>query len=335
MKSQRVVSPSDMESRLNQILVPIDYSAPAHHALKYAVPLAEAFGAGLHLLVVVEPVSFISGLEQIPIIVLDDPEVAREAHRELQELAEREIPPEIKTTLSVRTGKPSQVIVETAANSGVDLILLSTHGRTGLKRVLLGSTAEQVMRHAPCPVLVYRERVLDQLEEHQIAPSANMKHIVVPVDFSEPSVRAVRYAIGFAHRMNGRLTLLHAVQPIATATRVALDFERLNRQALHHARTELTELAAREINGAIPTSTRVVAGVPFDQITRVAKKIEADLIVIATHGRRGFKRALLGSTAENVVRHAPCPVLVVREPKRRAANGKSARESAPALPLPL
>ncbi|HPC62435.1 MAG TPA: universal stress protein [Verrucomicrobiota bacterium] len=138
------------ELKLRRILVPLV-------ALKCAVPLARAFGARLDVLHVVEPMHFMAGLESVALAVSDE-QVARSALNELKAVARREIPPGIEVEAMVRQGKPFDQITQAAAERGADLIVLTTHGFTGLKRAVMGSTAEAVVRHAPCSVWVVPAR---------------------------------------------------------------------------------------------------------------------------------------------------------------------------------
>src|SRR5829696_3185363 len=139
--------------RLKVIVVPIDFSAESKKALRYACKLAEQFGAVLRLIHVVEPVPFLNDLTNVP-LSRSDRDIAKEAFVKLQALAQDEIDELIPIYPEVRVGKPYREIVGAAKLLGVDLIVIATHGHTGLKHALLGSTAERVVQYAPCPVLV-------------------------------------------------------------------------------------------------------------------------------------------------------------------------------------
>ena len=145
-----------LTARLKTIVVPIDFSPPSKNALRYAVRLAEQFGSVLRLVHVVEPAPFLGDLSDVGLI-RSDGEIARVAKVQLQALAQDEIEELVPVYPEVRIGKPYNEIVAAAKVSSADLIVIATHGYTGLKHVLLGSTAERVVRHAPCPVLVVRE----------------------------------------------------------------------------------------------------------------------------------------------------------------------------------
>ncbi len=143
---------------LQQLLVPIDFSECARKALQYALPLARQFEARLTLLYVM-PINYFVGSEFGPVdFPVPEAEWRQTSERELRALAEREVGGAVLTNTLVRQGQPAHEIVNCARELAVDLIVLSTHGRTGLRHVLVGSVAENVVRYAPCPVLVVREQ---------------------------------------------------------------------------------------------------------------------------------------------------------------------------------
>lgn len=136
--------------------------------------------------------------------------------------------------------------------------------------------------------------------------------VLVPVDFSDPSRAAMAWAFDYARKLDCELHLLHVIDRVATAV---TEKRKGERQAIvRAAEEELAKVAPdAELRERVrPVDRLVVWGKPADQITAVARSIGADLIVLGTHGRYGWKRAALGSVAEAVVRHAPCPVLTVK-----------------------
>jgi len=147
-----------MEFEIKKVLVPIDFSDYSKSSLKYAVNFAKNFNASLVLVYVVEPViyppDFSMGQIAIPAAGI---EMDKRAKEELNKLAEKEIPSDLNVKKIIKTGKPFVEIVETAAEEDVDLIIIATHGHTGVEHILFGSTAEKVVRKAPCPVLTLRE----------------------------------------------------------------------------------------------------------------------------------------------------------------------------------
>lgn len=149
--------------KLGSILVPVDFSEPSRKALHYAKKFAQQFDATITLVHVVEPLAYPPDFAVVPLLPPDIEETrTRELQAQLAELAAN-VGGGVKTKAVVRTGRAWQEVVDFAKSGGFDLIVVSTHGYTGLKHALLGSVAEKVVRHAPCPVLVVRP------EEHDFA----------------------------------------------------------------------------------------------------------------------------------------------------------------------
>lgn len=143
--------------------------------------------------------------------------------------------------------------------------------------------------------------------------SLKLKKILAPTDFSECSEKGLRYATAFAEQFRASLTLLNVVEIAYGAGEAAvIDFEKYKKEANEESRRKLAKLV-KQSPKSVPTKGIVRTGSPYDEIVRFAQEAETDLIIISTHGRSGLKRFFLGSTAEKIVRHAPCPVLVIRE----------------------
>jgi nucleotide-binding universal stress UspA family protein len=146
----------------------------------------------------------------------------------------------------------------------------------------------------------------------------NLKKILVPIDFSEFSKNALKYAVPFAKQFNAEIVLLYVVEPTiypADFSFGQIGLPGIEEELRKRGTEELRKLAASEIQDIVKSRTRVETGKAFAEINRVAKEESADLIIIATHGHTGIEHAIFGSTAEKVVRKAPCPVLSVRTPE--------------------
>jgi nucleotide-binding universal stress UspA family protein len=147
-----------MDLAIKKVLVPIDFSDYSKNALKYAVNFAKSFGADMILIYVVEPIiyppDFSMGQIAIPTISTEWDDRARE---ELDKLAKTEIPAEVKVKTLIKTGKPFVEIIETATEEDIDIIIIATHGHSAVEKILFGSTADKVVRKAPCPVLTLRD----------------------------------------------------------------------------------------------------------------------------------------------------------------------------------
>lgn len=143
------------------------------------------------------------------------------------------------------------------------------------------------------------------------------KSILVPTDFSPASFKALEYAYALTELSGAKLTLVHIVVPVAAPDLVYGPVDWDESVAIKMAKERLGEIRQeRGYQSAVKFRTIVRRGHPYQEIDRVARELQADLIVVATHGRTGLQHLLLGSVAEHVVRHAPCPVLVVRENER-------------------
>ena len=142
---------------------------------------------------------------------------------------------------------------------------------------------------------------------------AGGQNILVPVDFSRHSLEALRKAASLARRCGASLLLLHVMDPIyATGRFESATMRQLKEDARKHSERDLAALARKELDPDFPAKSAIQAGIPYAEITKMASKERVSLIVIASRGNTGLKRLLLGSTAEKVVRFAPCPVLVLR-----------------------
>jgi nucleotide-binding universal stress UspA family protein len=146
-----------MEPDIKKVLVPIDFSDYSKDALNYSINFIKCFNAELTLIYVIEPVIYPPDISATQIsIPPTDVEITKNADASLKQLINKEIPSDIKVNSVIKTGKPFVEIVETAAEENIDLIIISSHGHSGIEKILFGSTAEKVVRKAPCPVLTLR-----------------------------------------------------------------------------------------------------------------------------------------------------------------------------------
>ena len=309
MKTSSIKPMKSPMTGLRRILVPTDFSGKAAQALRYAAPLARRLGGKISLLHVLEwPVVPAT----LGAAMTDENKIAEAAWRKLDELAQATVPPELLDRILVRTGRAYQDITEAARGLRTDLIVMATQGRTGLKRALLGSTAERVVRHAACPVLTVRSNAgakSPSIKSRSLARRIN--RILVPVDFSPRAKAAVRFALDLARTMKARIALLHIVPPLPiNSAKYRLEVQQCDAEAKLQARRNLKALAALVPKG-IKTEELLRQDVPHRGITDAAREWRSDLIVLPTRGRTGVEYIVLGSTAERVVRHAQCPVLTL------------------------
>lgn len=299
---------------LKNILVPLDLSAPALKALDYALGLAGPAKASVQLTYIVEPVSRFSTLNSLPLVRSDD-EIRLRSEELLARVADENRGFGVALESGVRYGHPAAEILKLAGTLPADLIVLSTHGRTGLDRVLMGSVAQDVVRRAKCPVLVVRkhERDFASLPSDRAQP-LRLQRILVPIDFSEGSRQTLKYAVSFARQYGGKLSLCHSIPPPSvpweeeysvTAGHTLFEIQR------ETALREFKRLMDMMVPEALRLPSEVEIGAPLAQIPDYATHTGADLIICGRHGQGRLQHALLGSVAEGLARHAPCPVLIV------------------------
>jgi nucleotide-binding universal stress UspA family protein len=291
---------------MSKILVPTDFSPNSQEAMRVAIRIAHERDAELviahawyipALAYGIEPVAF-------PADVVQQMSTTRTgldaAVREAKQAGAKAV------SGVMLTGVPpwARIVDAAEADPAFDLIVMGTHGRTGLKRVLLGAVATQVVRHAPCSVLVVRA-------DGEPAPFTD---VLVPVDFSASSQLAVDKAASLVHPGGSGITLLHVVEAPVKQAGEAFEFQFL-RDLDKAAAAALDDVAAKlRAKVAVPVVTRIRIGYAGAQILALLDDDPSfDLVVTGSHGRTGLKRTLLGSVAEKVVRHAPCPVLVARD----------------------
>lgn len=298
--------------RFKKLLVTTDFSETSMTGVRYARSFADHFDADLALVHVVEPLPPVSEMHNV-LLIQSDADMRKLAERQVAQLAKKLSGKNLAVTGLVRSGKPFHEIATLAGNREADVIVIGTHGHTGWQRVLLGSTAERVVRHAPCPVLTVpfaagkgRKRTV---------PGLPLKKILVPIDLSETSAQALPYASALARQFDAKIILLYVIEPVAISP-VFWDLlplpENTDQTAELAVKAQLDQLGREVFAAEVPARTLVANGVPHEEITKAAKSLGADLIILSTHGHTGLKHVLLGSTAERVVRHATCPVLVVR-----------------------
>jgi nucleotide-binding universal stress UspA family protein len=296
------------------ILVPIDFSDSSAKALNYAIALALSFGSQIRLLHVLESPAVLE--RDNPAFASGQGQAIETAETRLNALAQEKIDELIPVNSGVQFGRAYQVICETAQRQKCDLIVVGTQGFTGLKHVFLGSTAERVIRHAPCSVLAIRGQTARN--ENSVS---NPKSILVPMDFSKPSEHALTRAIALAKRYEAKLHLLYVLPAnFATGDFIFMNNALLGADQREVAQSRLAILGKRLLAEGIAVTSGLRRGTPSIEINEAAGEIEADLIVISTHGHTGWEHALLGSTTEEVIRHADCPVFIVRNSQAHASK---------------
>ena len=290
------------------VLVPTDFSAESLKALRYGAAVARKFRARLHIVHVSEIDYAIPG----PALLGADPFTSdTEEARQLKQQLAAELGESMTPTFHGRTGRAFDQICRAARELKADLIVMATHGRTGLKRFVLGSNAERVVQHTSSPVLIVREHERDLLTDD--GQQLRLQSMLVPTDFSDSSREGVSYALTLAGQFNARLIVFHSfTMPNFTANDIGAQRAAPSREGLQAAAEEQMRSFVGGIDfGGVEFESQVRAGSAAEQICEQAEKQKVDLIVTSTHGRTGLWHVLIGSVAEHVVRYARSPVLVV------------------------
>ena len=250
-------------------------------------------------------------------LIVPELEVGRRVRRHLKDVAKKYSIELRRENIHALRGRPFEEICRLARDRGIDLIVTSTRGNTGLKHLALGSTAERVVRYAPCPVLVVPPVDLKKKADGRgKTPRRELRFgkILVPIDFSECSMKGLAYAKALAKQFGSKLVLLNSValQYYFTSDEYArYDWPLLMQQTEKASRNQMRDLIEKTDWDGIEVESSLQIGHAGQQICARAIDHNADVIVTSTHGTTGFKHILVGSTAEYVVRHAACPVLVV------------------------
>jgi nucleotide-binding universal stress UspA family protein len=293
---------------IHRILCPIDLSDISRHAIDHATVLARWYQARITVLHVCNPVvipatDFALAGAYVPVVLTD--EELEEARK--QAAACFSHVRDVDVEVVVRTGAPAVQILAVANSLPADLIVIGTHGAGGFEHLLLGSVAEKVLRRSTCPVMT----VPPQARTTSELP---FKRIVCPTDFSEPSLAALEFALSLAKQGDAELTLLHVFEwteepltsrPIATPEyRQTLEAE---------AAARLKTLVPVDVGQWCRPTTRLAHGKAYRAILSAAADDKCDLIVMGVHGRNALDLMLFGSTTNQVVRRATCPVLTLRK----------------------
>lgn len=298
------------------ILVPIDGSTFGEHALPLALSIARRSGAAVRLahVHVANQLVYAIGMP-VGDDALDTPSRESECAY-LDGLAQHlSATWGVEVTTDLLDGMPADTLRRCAIETAADLVVMSTHGRGPVSRFWLGSVADTLVRQLPIPVLLARphQESLDLLD---LQGEPILQRVLIPLDGSPLAEDALEYAVGLGETMGAQYTLLQAIDPIVmdyapVARSAGLD-EQLVEEWRAEAQTYLDQVAARLRERSLQVQTSIAVAAPALAILDYARHHGTELIAMATHGRSGVSRLLLGSVADKVVRGACAPVLLHR-----------------------
>jgi nucleotide-binding universal stress UspA family protein len=280
-----------------RILVATDFSQSSEKALQHAIAIAKHFQAKLYLTHVVSALGFVLAGPDATLAASDA--AWRDARRLEDRLETSETLNGVNHQIVVREGGIWEQIQEVVRDEDIDLIVAGTHGRTGIRKVVLGSVAEEIFRHASCPVLT-----VGPCSPMESAVEARLQNIVFATDFSHESLEALPFALAAAREQHAKLTLMHVVEHLAGEA--VLDAERV----INASETRLRQLVPPEYVGDY--DCRVEVGAIEEAILDVAAQERARVIILGLKAPATYVDHLGWLHAYGIVRRACCPVLTVR-----------------------
>lgn len=316
--------------QIDHILVPIDLHNNAEPVVAWAALMARTFHSSLTLLHVNE---IIEPLKRHPVVQSEsllgkeaDIEAWRDTYKQSVQSAFTNLTHQHCRDLSVATemieGRASIKILDYLAAHPTQLIVMGTHGRPWYQRIVIGSTAETILRASPCPILIVRNT-------GETASLPRLKTLLLPTDFSVSGMVSEEWALQLAE--NREVILLHAIENPLLDTydpdKAEIDVQRIMEESREHpprsaqpfwdhahrvAHAKLSALRQQFLGVHAQVELSIREGPAVEDILRTVERRSVDLIVMSTHGRSGVQRLLLGSVTEKILRLAACPVLAVR-----------------------
>ena len=283
---------------IHNVLIATDFSPCSNLALSFGLELAHGYQSSAYVV-------FVVPTEQYMVAGPDAYEAAKSvARRDLMELRQ-----ELRRKhsyiegedyhLFLLEGEVAQSILDFARQKEIDVIVVGTHGRSGLGRALMGSVAEQVFRQSPVPVLTLGPHL------QRIAQAGAPRNILVPVDFTPASEQAAHYALAMAREHHSTLTLLHVIE------RWPADVKADRARVTQSLREKVENLVGAEVK-CLRCNIRVEVGRVVETVLYTASSTDADLVVVGVRPRSGLLNRLMWPHAYEIVREAACPVLTVR-----------------------
>ncbi len=294
--------------QIKQILVPTDFSENAQHAVSYATELAKRCSAKIHLLhtpviptYLLMDLSYSPGPEAVTRILNDSQDALDEQAKGLAATG-------VEYFTVIREGTVHEVIRDYAKEHDVDLVVVGTHGRTGVSKLMYGSVTERVIKTVHTPIVIIPP-------EGGTMPSS----IVIAYDFSAPAKRAAKVALAIHGVFDGPLHIVHSYLDVwgeyTDRGAVVGEAAEKRRQALHLGLEEMLETESKELfsSAASSVQTHLVTGDPAEGLLRVAHDVDATLICAGTTGKSGIERLLIGSVARRLLHDAKVPLLLTHD----------------------
>lgn len=298
-----------MRVQIKNILCATDFSDFSNRTIPYGVALAKEFDAKLYVCHVID-FSSIAIYGEFQLNPVDQQvRIKKQAAEQLDQLIGKQ---PVKWEPLISAGHIADELSRLVEEKEIDLVIAATRGRSGLKRFILGSVTERLMRVLSCPLMVVHS------PEHQFVNPVNqqirLKKILVGCDFSPDSDLAFQHALSLAQEFEAGLHLVHVIEPSVykDLTKPDNTLGEEIQQGVHDRLTEkLLAMVPEDARHWCAPKTRILQGQPYEELGQYAKTEDVDLIVLGVRGHGLIKTLFLGSTTDRVVRQAPCPVLSV------------------------
>jgi len=295
---------------VKRILVPVDFSEPSQRAVEYGLSLALQFNARLVLTHIVPSSTALIYTFPTESFAFEK-EQAKYAKSMLPDLVPEEYRERIDLQTIVKVGEVRSELLGLVKDEKIDLVVMGTHGRKAFERFFLGSLTERMLRKLNVPILTVSN--LDPARELHMAGPVPLGHVLYATDLSENAESGLKFAIELARDTGARLTVLHVLQALQTiywgaeAGYLGNELESIREDALSRLRLSIPDRGCEGVR----LNTLMTEGDAYREITRIADEEKADIIIMNLQGKTLAERALLGSTAERVIRSAHVPVLSI------------------------
>jgi len=280
---------------ISKILLATDFSPESQNALKCAISLAKRYESKLFLAHAISEETFLTGAEVWPALI---DTAQRNAEKNMARIEQDQDLQSLAHEVLLQAGETWEVLSRLVSDQNIDLIVMGTHGSGGIDKLMLGSTAEKVVRHAPCPVLTVGPRV-------RLLSLESFSNILYATDFSSGSLRALNYALSLAEEDRAELTMLHVIESLPVSDGEFVEWKRRDCERLR-------QLVPTGIDLPSQPEMEVEVGDPAEEIVRLADARNAELIVMGSHPSGAVSTHLPWTTLHHVLQHAHCPVLTVR-----------------------
>jgi len=287
--------------KIERILCPVDFSEFSARAYDYAHSLARHYEARLFVLHIVRSITIDPTFLSSTVLDKVYSQQALDAKAKMAKLVAKQAGDPVRSELIVQMGFATDSILSFVKQNEIDLVVMGTHGRRGLDRLVTGSTTESILRKSQSPVLAVHEPTRSFVSPESADEPVHLRKILCCVDFSEHSPRALEYAFSLGMQYQAEITLLNVLEDGKDTS------EQKDRDA-----ASMEQLIPEDARNWASITPLVLSGQPYEQIIEHAAEAQTDLIVMGVRGRNAVDLAVFGSTTHRVIQLGPCPVLVVR-----------------------